>query len=62
MIGVAHPTPYPEVAEWNFKWIKAHRYWIGYSLARGYPIITNVVYDAADLPRRIAMEDDGVPL
>jgi hypothetical protein len=29
MIGVAHPTPYPEVAEWNFKWIKAHRYWIG---------------------------------
>jgi hypothetical protein len=42
--GQAHPTPYPEMETWGFHWIKVHNYWFGWSLARGYPVVTNVFY------------------
>jgi hypothetical protein len=43
---------YPEAAEAGWRWIKEGRYWIAYSLTRP-PLIVAVIYDQADLPRRI---------
>jgi plasmid stabilization system protein ParE len=50
--GLSAPRPYPEVARAGVRWIKEGRYWIGYSLATA-PVILAVVYDQADLPRRV---------
>ncbi len=50
--GLAAPRPYPEAAEAGWRWIKEGRYWIAYSLTRP-PLIVAVIYDQADLPRRI---------
>ncbi len=50
--GLPAPRPYPEVARPEVRWIKEGRYWIAYSLAKPCVMIA-VVYDQADLPRRI---------
>lgn len=61
--GKPHPTPYPKMARFGFLWIKVHRYWIGYSMSKGYPVITNVLFDTSRMWRRVATdEDDEVPL
>jgi hypothetical protein len=55
---LTHPRPYPQLAEYGFRWIKIHRYWFGYA-PYPTPVITNVFDEAADMPRRISA--DGVP-
>ena len=50
--GLAAPRPYPEAAAEGRRWIKEGRYWIAYKLTRP-PLIVAVIFDQADLPRRI---------
>ena len=45
--GVAYPPPYPGMRRWNFRWIKVHRYWFGWSMARGFPVVTNVFFETS---------------
>ena len=52
--GSSHPRPYPMVASWGYRWVKMHRYWFGYSTADDDLVVTNVLYDAVDLPGRVA--------
>lgn len=60
--GVPHPRPYPEVANWGFLWVKEHRYWFGYSMSKGYPILTNIHFDTSDIPGHVAEEDAEISL
>lgn len=52
--GAPHPKPYPRIADWGYLWIKVHRYWFGWSMRRGYPVITNVLFVTANMTRRVA--------
>ena len=52
--GATYPGPYPRMAAWGYRWIKVHRYWFGGSMRRGYPVITNVFFVTANMPRRVA--------
>lgn len=63
--GVGRPFPanYASIASWGYRWIKVHRYWIGYAAAvGGYPIITNIHFDQSDIPNRVVAGDDEVPI
>jgi plasmid stabilization system protein ParE len=61
--GALFPRPYPELARWGFRWIKVHRYWFAWSMAKGYPVVTNILYDQARIWRRVAGdEDDDMPI
>jgi len=60
--GRPHPRPYPGMARWGYRWIKVHRYWFGYAVTADYPVLTNVIYDAADLPGRVAEADEEIPV
>lgn len=59
--GRPHPGPYPGVARWGYRWIKVHRYWFGYAVAPDGPVLTNVIYDAADVPGRVEEMDEEIP-
>jgi hypothetical protein len=60
--GVAHPKPYPGMAKWGFHWIKVHRYWFGWSTARGYPLVTNIFFETSRMWARVAPDEgDEVP-
>jgi hypothetical protein len=53
-LGHSYPRPYPAMARWGFLWIKMHRYWFGWSTNRGYPVVTNILYDQSRMERRVA--------
>jgi hypothetical protein len=55
--GAECPTPYPEMAKWGFRWIKVHRYWFGWSLGRGYPVVTNIFFDTSRMWERVAPDE-----
>jgi hypothetical protein len=46
------------MARWGFRWIKVHRYWIAWSMARGYPVVTNVFFDTSAMWRRGRVKAD----
>jgi plasmid stabilization system protein ParE len=50
--GLPAPRPYPNVARPGRAWVQAGRYWIAY-ITRPSLAIVAVVYDAADIPRRL---------
>jgi plasmid stabilization system protein ParE len=50
--GLPAPRPYPNVARRGRAWVQAGRYWIAY-VTRPSPAIVAVVYEAADIPRRV---------
>ncbi len=50
--GLTAPRPYRDLAVLGLRWIEAGRYWVAYSNTSP-PIINNVFYDAADIPRRL---------
>ena len=58
--GKPHPASHRDAARWGYRWIKVHRYWFGHSSHRGQPVITNVLFETADIPGRIAAEDDDL--
>lgn len=58
--GKPFPAGVRDAARWDYRWIKVHRYWFGHSSHRGVPVVTNILYEAADIPGRIAAEDDGL--
>ena len=51
--GELYPSNYPGMAQWHYLWIKEHRYWIAWSMKRGYPVITNVFYNTSAMWRRV---------
>jgi hypothetical protein len=55
--GAAYPRPYPGIARWGFRWIKVHRYWFGWSVARGYPVLTNVFFETALIEGRMKPDE-----
>ena len=61
--GAPFPTPYPDMASWEFRWIKVHRYWFAWSTAKGYPVLTNILYDESDMPNRVIRDEpDDLPI
>ncbi len=61
--GLPAPRPYPALARLGFHWIKVHRYWFGWSITKGYPVLTNVHFDTASIEGRVAPdEDEELPL
>jgi plasmid stabilization system protein ParE len=50
--GLPAPRPYPQLARPGRAWVHAGRYWIAYR-TRPPAAIVAVVYDAADIPRRL---------
>ncbi|WP_207458600.1 hypothetical protein [Azospirillum sp. SYSU D00513] len=61
-VGAKYPRPYPELEGYGFLWIESHIYWIGYSMAKGYPVITNFFNKKHDIINRIAIEDEEIGL
>lgn len=59
--GRSHPGSYPGMAHWGYRWVKVRRYWFGYTVAPDGPVLTNVIYEAADFPGRVE-EMDGETL
>ena len=55
--GLAHPKPYPGMAKWGFRWIKVHRYWFGWSMARGYPLVTNIFFETSRMWAHVAPDE-----
>jgi hypothetical protein len=55
--GLPHPKPYPGMARWGFRWIKVHRYWFGWSMARGYPVVTNLFFETSGMWARVAADE-----
>jgi plasmid stabilization system protein ParE len=50
--GLPAPRPYPSLARQDRAWIKAGRYWIGYSRASP-PVIVAVFFETANIPDRL---------
>jgi len=50
--GLPAPRPYPNVAKPGRAWVQAGRYWIAYVTQPSLGIVA-VVYDAANIPRRV---------
>ncbi|MFC7332726.1 type II toxin-antitoxin system RelE/ParE family toxin [Rhodocista pekingensis] len=59
--GRPHPGAWTRLSGRGLRWFRVHRYWFAYSTASGRPVVTNVLYDRADIPRRIAPEGEAVP-
>jgi len=55
--GLSHPRPFPGMAKWGFRWIKVHRYWFGWSMARGYPLVTNIFFESSRMWARVAPDE-----
>lgn len=48
------PTPYPGLGGLGYRWIRQHRYWIGYRVQPdGEGVIRWVLFDGADIPSRL---------
>lgn len=56
--AAAFPAKYRDAARWGYRWIKVHRYWFAYSDHRGQWVVTNILFETANIPGRIAAEDD----
>ena len=52
--GLPFPRPYPDLAEFNYLWIKAHVYWFSYQRLDSISIITGIFYDRSNIPRLLA--------
>lgn len=50
--GLLAPRPDPKIARHGRLWVDAGRYWLAY-VTRPSLAIVAVVYDAADIPRRL---------
>jgi plasmid stabilization system protein ParE len=49
--GLPAPRPYPQVSRPGRAWIKAGRYWVGYTTSAPLTVVA-VFYDTADIPER----------
>ena len=60
MAGRPFPGAYRSLARWGFLWIKIHRYWFGYTVSNGDAVVTNILYETSDIPRRLVpRQGDG---
>jgi len=47
------PRPYPDLAEYGWRWLKEGRYWIAFaSISEGYAI-TGIFFETANIPGRL---------
>lgn len=56
--GAPAPRPYPEIARLGYRWIKIHRYWLGYKVTETAVIITNVHFETSNIPGNVVAKDD----
>lgn len=47
------PRPYPAVRRPGWRWTKEGRYWLAFTTDADGPIIAAIVFESADLPRRV---------
>jgi hypothetical protein len=59
--GTTHPRPYPDIAKRGFRWIKVHRYRFGDRVIDRRLVLTNLRFDAADLPSKVRDIDRVLP-
>lgn len=52
-----HPASYASLGSYGLSCLKEHRYWFGFIVVDGEAVITNVLYDAADIPNRLNRPD-----
>lgn len=52
--GRPYPGNWPEMRRAGLGWFKVHRYWFGHVAVDGRVVLTNILYDTADMPRRAA--------
>jgi len=48
--GEDFPSPYEQVRSYGFRWIKAHIYWISWTVVDETAIITNILWEQGDIP------------
>jgi plasmid stabilization system protein ParE len=56
--GASYPRPYPSLARFGFRWIKARIYWISWQITADGPVVMNVLHDSADLEGRASPDTD----
>lgn len=57
--GRSHPANYGRAVSRGVSWLKIHIYWFGYGQAAdGAMTISNVIWQGADIPNRIAPFDE----
>jgi hypothetical protein len=49
----SYPSTYRKLAKLGLRWRKFHRYWFGWTMSRGFPVVISFDYDENDMPRRI---------
>jgi plasmid stabilization system protein ParE len=52
--GRHYPSVYAELAIHGLFWTKVHCYWFAYTIAGSDTVITNVLHDHANIPRRMS--------
>lgn len=50
---VKYPGNYYRLEDLGLRWRKFHRYWFGWTIAEGYPIVTNFDFETNNIPGRI---------
>lgn len=51
-ISLSAPGPYPDLSNLGAHWLHVGRYWISYIPELDGYVITNVIFDAANIPSR----------
>lgn len=51
--GRSFPGSYRGVGRWGFRWIRVHRYWFGYTIRDGDAVVTNILFETSNIPRRV---------
>lgn len=49
--GLDAPRPYPALARFGFRWIKAGSYWFAYTDTEA--VVTAIFYETANIPKRM---------
>lgn len=61
--GRTFPGPYRTLTAAGVRWVKVHRYWFGHrwEAERGTALLVQILYDQADMPRRLLPDGPVVP-
>ncbi len=52
-LSLPAPRPYPELADLGARWLHVGRYWFSFVPEAGGFVVTNVIFDTANIPVRI---------
>jgi plasmid stabilization system protein ParE len=48
--GKTHPTSYPQVKIYGYRWVKVHIYWFSWAVVDDDLVITNILWERGDIP------------